>query len=93
MGYFPTYALGNLYGAQFMNTARKELPSLDEDIEAGRLGILLDWLRDKIHRHGSVYTATELVESITGESLNPDYFTDYLKEKYGRVYGGVALGS
>ena len=91
MGYFPTYALGNLYGAQLMNAASRELPNLDEDIEAGRLAVLLDWLRKKIHRHGSVYTASELMKQVTGESLTSSYFIDYLKKKYRDIYGGVPL--
>ena len=88
-GYFPTYLLGNLYGAQFMNTADPELLDLAEGIKAERLTNLLDWQRENIHRHGSVYTASELVERITGGSLSSSYFIDYLKRKYRDIYSGI----
>ncbi len=86
IGYFPTYALGNLYGAQFTATMRKELPDLDERLEAGDLASVLDWLRRNIHRHGSSLTAEELVRTVTGEDLRADYFVHYLKEKYRGIY-------
>ena len=86
VGYFPTYALGNLYGAQFMNTARKEIPDLDSHVEKGDLGVLLSWLRSNIHAPGSSLTAGELCRKVTGEDLNPEYFSRYLSEKYGEVY-------
>jgi carboxypeptidase Taq len=88
-GYFPTYALGNLYGAQLFLAARKDLTALMEDVEAGRFAPFLDWLRRSIHQHGSVYTASELIQKITGEPLNPGYFSAYLKEKYQDIYGGT----
>lgn len=87
IGYFPTYALGNLYAAQFMATMRKDLPSLDDDLGAGRLDGVLGWLRDHIHRHGSAKTAGELVQDVTGSALDPNHFVAYLNDKFGRIYG------
>lgn len=85
-GYFPTYSLGNLYAAQFFHTAESRLPDLASDIESGNLTVLLEWLRENIHAHGSVYTADELCRKVTGESLKPKYFLDYLRDKVGTVY-------
>jgi carboxypeptidase Taq len=87
IGYFPTYALGNLYAAQFYHTLRSEIPDLDEQLASGMLAPVLEWLRSNIHNHGSARTAGELVREVTGEDLNPQYFTAYLDEKYGGVYG------
>ncbi len=85
-GYFPTYALGNLYGAQFAAAMRKAIPSLDSEIAGGNLGVILEWLRREIHAHGAALTATELCERVTGQSLSPDYFLAYLEGKYVPIY-------
>ena len=87
MGYFPTYTLGNLYAAQFYDQARRELPNLDSEIEAGRLTVLKKWLNQKIHRWGRTFTVDQLVRRVTGGSLNPEPFLSYLEDKFGRLYG------
>lgn len=86
VGYFPTYSLGSFYAAQFFNQAKKDIPGLLEQIETGNNQQLLDWLRSKVHVHGKFYTANELCEEITGERLNFQYFMDYVKEKYAKIY-------
>ena len=86
IGYFPTYALGNLYAAQFMKTMNNELKNIDALSEKGDFAPILGWLRDNIHQYGMVYPADELCRRVTGEELNPDYFIDYLNNKYGGIY-------
>ena len=86
-GYFPTYALGNLYGAQFMDKTLQDIPDLFDRIRDGKLDVLLGWLRENIHSHGSSLTAGELCEKVTGKSLDSGFFTGYLNRKYGEVYG------
>ncbi|NPV88990.1 carboxypeptidase M32 [Coprothermobacteraceae bacterium] len=85
VGYFPSYALGNLYAAQIYNTMLKDLnvPTL---VASGDLSPIREWLREKIHRHGAVYTPSELVVMVTGEPLNASYFVEYLKNKLFEVY-------
>ncbi|MBI9104229.1 MAG: carboxypeptidase M32 [Spirochaetales bacterium] len=87
LGYFPTYALGNLYGAQFMDKAYKDVPDLDDQVRKGNHAVLLEWLRENIHKHGSAFTASELCVNVTGKPLDASYFTQYLNKKYGEVYG------
>ncbi|MEK7100065.1 MAG: carboxypeptidase M32, partial [Patescibacteria group bacterium] len=82
IGYFPTYTLGNLYSAQFWYTAKKQIPNLEQKIAKGDMKTLREWLRKHIHRHGKLYSAEALALEVTGEKLNPDYFSTYLKEKY-----------
>ena len=86
-GYFPTYSIGSFYAAQFFDQAKKEIPSLQAEIEKGEMQNLLKWLREKIHQHGRFYIATELCEKITGEKLNFAHFMNYAKEKYKGIYG------
>ncbi|MEX2443277.1 MAG: carboxypeptidase M32 [Alkalispirochaeta sp.] len=85
-GYFPTYALGNLYAAQFLNTMEKQLPSMWEEIATGKTRPILDWLRSNIHQYGKVRSARQLIRGITGTDLDPGFFLRYLTDKYGELY-------
>ncbi|MFO7729558.1 MAG: carboxypeptidase M32, partial [Spirochaetia bacterium] len=85
IGYFPTYALGNLFGAQFFNRMEQDIPDADKRIGGGDLLSIRRWQQEHIHRYGSVYTAPELIRRVTGESLNPRYFIDYLERKFSRL--------
>jgi carboxypeptidase Taq len=87
IGYFPTYTLGNLYAAQFMEQARHDLGDLDGDFRAGRFDGLKGWLNDKIHRHGQRHRAGELCRRITGRALDHRPLLAYLRDKYGPLYG------
>lgn len=82
IGYFPTYTLGNLYAAQFYHRAAAELGDPDADMTKGNFGPLLEWMRGKIHTQGSRYRPRDLVRTVTGEDLNPQYFVGYLERKY-----------
>ena len=86
-GYFPTYAMGNLYAAQFFEKAQADLPDLHDCIRRGELRPLLDWLRENIHRHGQRYRAGELVERVTGRPLSIEPFVNYVTKKFEAVYG------
>ena len=86
IGYFPTYALGNLYAAQFLHALRRDLPGLDGLLADGNLLPVTEWLRGRIHSPGASRTAAELVGEVTGSPLDPSYFIRYLSVKYGELY-------
>ena len=86
-GYFPTYALGNLYAASLYTTARRALPGLEAGLARGELRPLRDWLRTHIHAEGYRLPAEERVRQVTGEGLTEDDFLAYLRAKYGALYG------
>jgi len=86
-GYFPTYSIGSFYAAQFFIQAEKEIPDLTGQIEKGNLVPLLTWLREKIHRHGRLYTSNELCKMITGKELDFNDFMTYAGKKYETIYG------
>jgi carboxypeptidase Taq len=86
MGYFPTYALGNLVSAQLWEVLRKDLPDLDSQIEKGKFDGLLQWLRKNVHQYGAKYEPQELVQKVTGSKINPEPYLRYLKEKFSRIY-------
>ncbi len=85
-GYFPSYALGNLYGAQMFYKLLEEKPNVMEAVKEGNFIEITNWLKEKVHIHGSLYTPGEIIKNITGEELNPKYFIDYLKNKYYKIY-------
>jgi carboxypeptidase Taq len=86
-GYFPTYALGNLYAAQFYAAAERDIGDLAARIRGGDTRPLLDWLRKHVHRHGMRYRANELCERATGQPLAVDPLMTYLESKYAAYYG------
>jgi carboxypeptidase Taq len=86
IGYFPTYTLGNLYSAQLMAAARKQLPALESDFARGEFGRLKGWLNEKVHRVGRSYRSDELCRRITGEGLRHEPLVQYLRDKFGRLY-------
>jgi len=85
-GYFPSYALGNMYAAQIANTMRQQMPDFDQLIEAGNLQPIKTWLTEKIYRYGKLLTPAEIIREVTGEALNPAYLVDYLQQKYSDIY-------
>jgi carboxypeptidase Taq len=87
IGYFPTYTLGNLYAAQFMERARQDMPGLEDDFRRGDFGRLKGWLNEKVHRPGQVYRAQELCRSVTGAALDHRPLVAYLRLKYAPLYG------
>jgi carboxypeptidase Taq len=87
IGYFPTYTLGNLYAAQFMVQARRDLGDLDDDFRRGNFGRLKSWLNDKVHRPGQRFRPAELCRRITGQPLSHKPLLSYLRTKYAPLYG------
>ncbi|MCS7217098.1 MAG: carboxypeptidase M32 [Candidatus Bipolaricaulota bacterium] len=85
-GYFPSYALGNLYAAQFMEKLQEAQPNLWDEVRKGQFQNVLSWLRQNIHRYGRMYFPEELCQKVTGEKLSPEPFLRYLREKYALVY-------
>jgi carboxypeptidase Taq len=65
---------------------QKDLGNVDDLIKEGKLCKVTAWLREKIHRHGSMYKPGELFSSVCGK-FDAKYYTDYLKEKYSALYG------
>jgi carboxypeptidase Taq len=82
IGYFPTYALGNLYAAQFFAKAQEELGDLGEMFAQGEFAPLLDWLRQKIHSQGSRHRPRDLVKAVTGAGPEARHLLAYFRRKF-----------
>ncbi len=92
IGYFPTYALGNLIAGQLWQRVHVDIPDLDDRLAVGELSPLRDWLIEHIHRHGSKFTTSELLERAVGGPMTVGPFVHYVKSKLSDVYG-VDLGA
>lgn len=85
-GYFPSYMLGNLYGAQLFAKLEKDMTDLGERIRRGDLAPIREWMREKVHRFGRILGPKELLKEVTGEEPDSSYFLRYVMKKYGEVY-------
>ncbi|MCL4111139.1 UNVERIFIED_CONTAM: hypothetical protein GTU68_058905 [Idotea baltica] len=87
IGYFPTYALGNMYAAHFFNAASRELGDLNVMFAKGEFEPLKKWLNTNIHARGQQYAAPRLVEVVTGESLSHEPLVEHLNAKFRPLFG------
>ncbi|MFZ5910663.1 MAG: carboxypeptidase M32 [Chloroflexota bacterium] len=87
LGYFSTYALGNLVSVQLWERINADIPDLADQIRQGKFESLLAWLRGNIHVYGSKFEPQELVQRATGSKIDPTPYVRYLKQKYGEIYG------
>lgn len=85
-GYFPSYALGFMYAAQWKHAMDQDIPNFDELCERGELSPIKDWLTNKVHRFGALKKPNELILEGTGEPLSSKYLADYLQHKYTQLY-------
>lgn len=87
IGYFSTYALGNLISAQLWETMLKDIPNIYYQFRQGEFMALTEWMKEKIHVHGKKFMPQELVEKVTGSKIDPAPYMQYLTTKYGEIYG------
>ena len=85
-GYFPTYALGNVYAGALHQALRAAVPDLDDSLEDGDATPAGEWLRENVHRHGALFEPGELIESAVGGPVTPEPLLAYLEEKFGAIY-------
>ena len=85
IGYFPTYALGSAYAAQFFNKLSKDI-DVDKALLNNNFKEISKWLENNIHRHAGLYNSYELLKKVTNEEFNPNYYIDYLINKYSEIY-------
>jgi len=86
-GYFPSYALGNIYDGQIVASMSKDMPEWQSQLSQGKLGQANQWLRTHIHSEGNLYDPEELVKKATGGNLDSQPYLKYLNTKYGSLYG------
>jgi len=86
-GGFQGYTLGNILASQFFNKALEAHPEIPVEFEQGKFETLLSWLQQNIYQHGRKFTAPELIKRVTGGPIRVEPYIQYLKGKYGELYG------
>ena len=87
VGYFPTYALGNLASVQLWDKMLSDHPNIPDEIASGKFDTILGWMREHVHRFGSKFEPQEIMLKATGSKITPEPYMAYLKTKYGEIYG------
>ncbi len=86
IGYFPSYALGSAFAAQFYHTMQQDL-DVEDCLMRGDMKPIQNWLKTRIHHSGAVRKSRDILREVTGEDFNPRYYTDYLTKKFEDIYG------
>ncbi len=86
-GYFPSYALGNIYSGQLLEAMEEQLPDWRKKLETGNFEYARDWLKRNVHAQGNLYDPPELIKKITGKPLTVKPYLNYLNGKYSMLYG------
>lgn len=86
-GYFPSYALGNIYSGQLLTTMDKDVPDWRKQLEKGNFEPAKQWLTKNVHMQGNLYDPPALIKKITGRELTVKPYLNYLNEKYSKLYG------
>jgi carboxypeptidase Taq len=90
LGYFPTYALGNVVSLQVWERVLADNPDLEGEFARGEFGALMTWLHERLYRHGRKFTPRETLERVTGSGLDPAPYLRYLRRKVADIYGTPA---
>lgn len=85
-GYFPTYALGSAYAAQFTKKMREEI-DVDDLLRNNHYDQVIAWLKEHIHQYGCRYNAEEIMLKATGKPFDVNVYIQYLTDKYTSLYG------
>ncbi len=86
-GYFPSYALGNIYSGQLTAKLTEDQPDWRKELTKGKLNQVNEWLKKNIHSSGDLYDPEVLIKKATGRNLDSNPYLKYLNEKYGSLYG------
>lgn len=86
IGYFPTYALGNLYASHFFSAFEIAHPNWEQNVAKGEFEFIKKWLLENIHCHGKYYSSEELAKKVTGKPISEKAYLNYLTNKFDRIY-------
>jgi carboxypeptidase Taq len=85
-GYFPSYALGNIYSGQLLHKLDTEMPTWRQQIMSGNFHEAKQWMVKSVHSYGALYDPADLLRKVTGEEINPKHYINYLNMKFSKLY-------
>lgn len=85
-GYFPTYALGNIYAGCLYQTLRADLPDLDAQLSAGDTSAATGWLKARLQKFGALRAPRQTIANACGFDPDEGPLMDYLEAKFSELY-------
>jgi carboxypeptidase Taq len=85
-GYFPSYALGNIYDGMFLDKLKQDIPNWLDRVAKGEIMPAIDWMKKNVHAHSAMYDPADLMEKVTGNKLTAKPFLDYVEDKYSAIF-------
>ncbi len=85
-GYFPTYALGNVYAGCLHQSLRADVPDLDVQLAQGDTSAATGWLREKLQRFGALRAPRDTIAHACGFTPDEGPLMDYLEAKFRALY-------
>ena len=85
-GYFPSYALGNIYSGQLLRRLDTDMPGWRDQITSGKFHGVKQWMIKNVYDHGNLYNPPDLLKKITGEEINAKHYINYLNTKFSKLY-------
>ena len=86
LGYFPSYALGSAYGAQILETMKKDMDVYGL-VRENRIDVIIGWLTERVFKYGMLLTPGEVFKNAAGGEFDPNYYIKYLTDKMNGIYG------
>ena len=86
-GYFPSYAMGNVYDGMWLEKLNKEVPDWLSKLENGNTEPSINWMKKNVHHYSSLYDHGDLVREITGKDTTAEPYLKYLEDKYSNLFG------
>jgi len=86
-GYFPSYALGNIYDGMLLDQLKKDIPDWLTRVSKGEIHPAIDWMKKKVHVESAMYDPGDLMQKVTGQKLTAKPFLEYVKSKYSEIFG------
>ncbi|MGM0687320.1 MAG: carboxypeptidase M32 [Promethearchaeati archaeon] len=86
-GYFPSYALGNVYDGMWLQKINKDMPKWQKNLTRGKVTPVTEWLIENVHHYGSLYDPADLIEEVVGKRPKAQPFLSYLEDKYSSIFG------
>ncbi|MFX1580073.1 MAG: carboxypeptidase M32 [Promethearchaeota archaeon] len=85
-GYFPSYALGNIYDGMFLDKMKKEQPDWLQGVAKGEILPAIDWMKKNVHVESAMYDPADLMKKVTGQKLKAKPFLEYVENKYSTIF-------
>lgn len=85
-GYFPTYALGNVYAGCLNRALRRAVPDLDASLAKGDAGPARVWFEENLRRFGGLRPPRATIEHACGFAPDEGPLLDDLEDKFSAIY-------